>query len=206
MVDQFARCLSPQACLKQANCDQAQSIIPGILSNNPRILDERSITTGRFHDFKASMDQTVFLLAFFRTHSRPDKVSDAQKKKLAKYSLDISLPHRCPTAGCDGLHSRAQQQQRRQKQPPKLIKCPTCQKKICLEDRLASLRECEALYARGLASMEDERVDEAIETLRDALKRFHQVARPPHRDTHLAEIALSSCLADSGNTWRPTAL
>ncbi|XP_025991566.1 SET and MYND domain-containing protein 4 isoform X2 [Solenopsis invicta] len=105
---------------------------------------------------------------------------------------------RCPTAGCDRLHPRARQ--------GKPIKCPGCQKKICLEDRLACLRECEALYDRGLASMEDERVDEAIATLCDALKRFHQVACPPHRDTHLAEIALSSCLADYGNTWRPTAL
>ncbi|EZA60928.1 SET and MYND domain-containing protein [Ooceraea biroi] len=111
-----------------------------------------------------------------------------------------SVRLRCPTPGCDGLHLPAQQR------PSKMIKCQGCQKKICLEDRLACLRECEALYARGLASMEDERVDEAIETLCDALKRFHQVACPPHRDTHLAEIALSSCLADCGNTWRPTAL
>lgn len=107
-------------------------------------------------------------------------------------------PPRCPTAGCSGLHSRAWQ--------GKPIKCPDCQKKICLEDRLACLRECEALYERGLADMEDEMVDKAIGTLGDALKRFHQVACPPHRDTHLAEIALSSCLADYGNTWRPAAL
>ncbi|KYN10733.1 SET and MYND domain-containing protein 4 [Trachymyrmex cornetzi] len=109
-----------------------------------------------------------------------------------------SVKLRCPTVGCGGLHSRSRQ--------GKPIKCPDCQKKICLEDRLACLRECEALYERGLASMENERVDEAIETLCDALKRFHQVACPPHRDTHLAEIALSSCLADYGNTWRPAAL
>jgi len=109
-----------------------------------------------------------------------------------------SFSPRCPTPRCGALHSPGW--------PSKPIKCPGCQKKICLEDRLACLRECEALYARGLASMEDERVDEAIETLCDALKRFHRVACPPHRDTHLAEIALSSCLADCGNTWRPTAL
>ncbi|XP_020288759.1 SET and MYND domain-containing protein 4 isoform X2 [Pseudomyrmex gracilis] len=107
-----------------------------------------------------------------------------------------SVRLRCPTAGCNGLHSCVQQRS-------KLIKCASCQKKICLEDQLACLRECEELYERGLASMEDERVDEAIETLCYALKRFHQVACPPHRSTHLAEIALSSCLADCGNTWRP---
>lgn len=112
-----------------------------------------------------------------------------------EYSFDVSL--RCPTVGCGRLHSRTQ------RQPSKLIKCPGCQKEICLEDRLACLRESEAVYARGLASMEDERVGEAIGTLCGALKRFHEVACPPHRDTHLAEIALSSCLADSGNTWRP---
>ncbi|XP_018346341.1 PREDICTED: SET and MYND domain-containing protein 4-like isoform X3 [Trachymyrmex septentrionalis] len=109
-----------------------------------------------------------------------------------------SVKLRCPTVGCGGLHSRSRQ--------GKPIKCPDCQKKICLEDRLACLRECEALYEHGLASMENEKVDEAIGTLCEALKRFHQVACPPHRDTHLAEIALSSCLADYGNTWRPAAL
>ncbi|XP_070153679.1 uncharacterized protein [Polyergus mexicanus] len=111
-----------------------------------------------------------------------------------------SVRLRCPTEGCSGLHSRAQQR------PDKPIKCPGCQKKICLENRLACLQECETLYARGLASMEDERVDEAIRTLCDALKRFHRIACPPHRDTHLAEIALSSCLIDYGNTWRPAVL
>ncbi|KAL6433387.1 hypothetical protein ACFW04_006499 [Cataglyphis niger] len=111
-----------------------------------------------------------------------------------------SVRLRCPTEGCSGLHSRAQQR------PGKPIKCPGCQKKICLEDRLACLQECETLYARGLASMEDERVEEAIGILCDALKRFHRVACPPHRDTHLAEIALSSCLIDYGNTWRPAVL
>ncbi|KYQ47104.1 SET and MYND domain-containing protein 4 [Trachymyrmex zeteki] len=109
-----------------------------------------------------------------------------------------SVRLRCPTVGCGGLHSRSRQ--------GKPIKCPDCQKKIWLEDRLACLRECEALYERGLASMENERVDEAIETFCEALKRFHQVACPPHRDTHLAEIALNSCLADYGNTWRLAAL
>lgn len=112
-----------------------------------------------------------------------------------------SVRLRCPTAGCSRLHLRAQQQ------PGEPIKCPGCRKKICLEDRLACLQECETLYNRGLASIEDdERVDEAIGTLCAALKRFHQIACPPHRDTHLAEIALSSCLVDHGNTWRPTVL
>ncbi|EFN70520.1 SET and MYND domain-containing protein 4 [Camponotus floridanus] len=111
-----------------------------------------------------------------------------------------SVRLRCPTTGCNGLHSRPQQR------PDKPIKCSACQKKVCLEDQLACLQECETFYTRGLASMEDERVDEAIGTLCDALKRFHRVACPPHRDTHLAEIALSSCLIDYGNTWRPAAL
>ncbi|CAL1682443.1 unnamed protein product [Lasius platythorax] len=111
-----------------------------------------------------------------------------------------SVRLRCPTEGCSRLHSRAQQR------PGEPIKCPGCRKKICLEDRLACLQECETLYASGLASMDDERVDEAIGTLCAALKRFHRIACPPHRDTHLAEIALSSCLIDYGNTWRPAAL
>ncbi|XP_011643186.1 uncharacterized protein LOC105431004 isoform X2 [Pogonomyrmex barbatus] len=133
--------------------------------------------------------------------SRPVYLGVAIYPTVARFNHDCyPAVTRCPTAGCGGLHSRAQQR------PGKLIKCSGCQKKICLEDQLACLRECEALYDRGLASMEEERVDEAIGTLCDALKRFHQVACPPHRGTHLAEIALSSCLADYGNTWRPAAL
>ncbi|XP_046421209.1 SET and MYND domain-containing protein 4-like [Neodiprion fabricii] len=103
---------------------------------------------------------------------------------------------RCPTEGC----SRGLAQPR---DPSKLIKCPGCQSKVSLEKRLASLRECEAKYTRGLDTMEAERPEEAVEELAKAIDEFHQIALPPHRDTHLAQIGIAACMADSGNTWTP---
>lgn len=68
---------------------------------------------------------------------------------------------------------------------------------------MRKLEECEAEYARGLASMEAEKSKEAMDILASALDKFHCIAAPPHRETHLAEIAFAACMADSGNTWRP---
>nr|XP_050866795.1 SET and MYND domain-containing protein 4 [Vespula vulgaris] len=102
---------------------------------------------------------------------------------------------RCPTEGCTRLH-------RRQEITDKTIKCIGCQKKINLVERLNSLLECEVLYVQGLDKMEEEKPEKAIELLVTAIKKFHEIAVPPHRDTHLAEIALGACMSDSGNTWR----
>ena len=68
---------------------------------------------------------------------------------------------------------------------------------------MTELQESEMLYTEGLNLMELEHTDEAIRKFIEALKKFHQVASPPHRMTHLVEIALASCMADAGNTWRP---
>ncbi|CAG5104236.1 Similar to Smyd4: SET and MYND domain-containing protein 4 (Mus musculus) [Cotesia congregata] len=69
---------------------------------------------------------------------------------------------------------------------------------------IMSLSHCEENYSQGLASMEQENPDEAIEKITKALDKFHRIASAPHRETHLAEIALAACMADSGNRWRPT--
>ncbi|KAK2583341.1 hypothetical protein KPH14_009340 [Odynerus spinipes] len=106
-----------------------------------------------------------------------------------------SVRLRCPTEGCTRLHPR-------QQVANKTIKCVGCQKKINLVERLTSLLECETLYAQGLDKMEEEKAEKAIELLIAAITKFHEIAVPPHRDTHLAEIALGACMSDSGNTWR----
>ena len=73
-----------------------------------------------------------------------------------------------------------------------------------VEETMRNLNECESEYTRGLAAMEAENINEAIEIFSKALEKFHGIATPPHRETHLAEIAFAACMADSGNTWRPT--
>ena len=65
------------------------------------------------------------------------------------------------------------------------------------------LRKSEQLYADGFAAMDEEQPTKALEAFVEAAKTFHRVAVPPHKDTHLAEIAASACMADAGNTWSP---
>lgn len=103
---------------------------------------------------------------------------------------------RCPTGGCTKLHPRPRDTER-------LTKCSGCQKRISLAEAVLDLRSCEDLYQQGFQRMDEERTQEAIEILTEGMKIFHRIAIPPHKDTHLAEIALSGCFADSGNTWSP---
>lgn len=50
--------------------------------------------------------------------------------------------------------------------------------------------------------MEAEKREEAISTLSGAINLFYEVARPPHRETHLAQEALRSCFASAGNNHK----
>ncbi|XP_034939487.1 SET and MYND domain-containing protein 4-like isoform X2 [Chelonus insularis] len=103
---------------------------------------------------------------------------------------------RCTTERCNGLLVLPQPTNY-------IIKCSSCKNKVNLNRRLADLKKCEEDYSRGLASVEAEKPLEAMEILINALENFHKVAAPPHRPTHLAEIALASCMASSGNVWKP---
>ncbi|XP_034939488.1 SET and MYND domain-containing protein 4-like isoform X3 [Chelonus insularis] len=103
---------------------------------------------------------------------------------------------KCTTERCNGLLVLPQPTNY-------IIKCSSCKNKVNLNRRLADLKKCEEDYSRGLASVEAEKPLEAMEILINALENFHKVAAPPHRPTHLAEIALASCMASSGNVWKP---
>ncbi|XP_033221646.1 SET and MYND domain-containing protein 4-like [Belonocnema kinseyi] len=109
---------------------------------------------------------------------------------------NISARLRCPTKGCSRLFAQPREEN-------KLLKCLACQKKINLDHQMAELEKTETLYTEGLNLMELEHTEEAVKKFIEALKKFHQVASPPHRMTHLVEIALASCMADGGNIWRP---
>ncbi|XP_012280893.1 SET and MYND domain-containing protein 4 [Orussus abietinus] len=113
---------------------------------------------------------------------------------LLKDMSNASARIRCPTQGCPKLLARP-------RDPKKILKCPGCQKKVCLEEVENKLRECETAYESGLSKMDAERPEDAIRELAEALKNFHRIAAPPHKGTHLAEIALAACMANSGNTW-----
>ncbi|CAK9832011.1 SET and MYND domain-containing protein 4 [Anthophora retusa] len=102
---------------------------------------------------------------------------------------------RCPTEGCPKVH-------RRPRAPAGSIVCPECRRKVDLREPFGIVSECEQLYDRGFAAMEEERTEEALQVFFEAASKFHRVAVPPHKDTHLAEIAASACMADRGTTWR----
>ncbi|XP_076643026.1 protein-lysine N-methyltransferase SMYD4 [Halictus rubicundus] len=94
---------------------------------------------------------------------------------------------RCPTEGCEKLH-------RRPREPSNPIDCSACRRKVDLREPLAALRECELGYERGFAAMEEEQPDKALHAFLAAARTFHRIAVPPHRDTHLAEIAANACM------------
>ncbi|KOC68811.1 SET and MYND domain-containing protein 4 [Habropoda laboriosa] len=102
---------------------------------------------------------------------------------------------RCPTEGCSKVYQRP-------RDPTGSIVCCGCRRKIDLRESFEIVSECERLYERGLAAMEEERPEQALEAFFEGASKFHRVAVPPHKDTHLAEIAASACMADQGTTWR----
>ncbi|KAK0167064.1 hypothetical protein PV327_004508 [Microctonus hyperodae] len=110
--------------------------------------------------------------------------------------IEYTTRLRCTTENCPGLLLQPRQLSRP-------VKCLQCQRKINLEDRVGVLRDCEEGYSRGFDFMENEQPAEAMNELIRALEKFHMIASPPHRETHLAEIAFASCMANSGNTWQP---
>ncbi|CAL7952534.1 unnamed protein product [Xylocopa violacea] len=105
---------------------------------------------------------------------------------------------RCPSEGCPRLH-------RRPRDPDKTVECSSCRRSINLRASVERVLECERLYARGFAAMDREQPETALEAFHEAAREFHRVAVPPHRDTHLAEIAASACMADRGNVYQPVA-
>lgn len=47
--------------------------------------------------------------------------------------------------------------------------------------------------------MDKEHSQEATTVMCEAIDLYHEIARPPHRDTHLAQEALRSCFSANGN-------
>ncbi|XP_054002279.1 SET and MYND domain-containing protein 4-like isoform X2 [Hylaeus anthracinus] len=102
---------------------------------------------------------------------------------------------RCPTEGCEKLH-------RLPRDPSRAVECSSCRRKVDLFESVQGLRACEDLYGRGFAAMDEEQPERALEAFFEVARMFHRIAVPPHKDTHLAEIAASACMANAGNVWR----
>lgn len=50
--------------------------------------------------------------------------------------------------------------------------------------------------------MQDQQGEEAIALFCSALDKFHRIASGPHKDTHIAQEALRSCIACAANVFR----
>ncbi|XP_026741665.1 SET and MYND domain-containing protein 4 [Trichoplusia ni] len=101
---------------------------------------------------------------------------------------------RCPNIACPSkfranLHNL----------PTRCGKCSQPIERDLVKISLETINRCVKQYQEGAKLMDDERPEEAITTMCSAIDIFHEVARPPHRDTHLAQEALRSCYAVSGN-------
>lgn len=51
----------------------------------------------------------------------------------------------------------------------------------------------------GARFMDEENAAEAIDLMTSSIDDFHEVARCPHKETHLAQESLRTCFACSGN-------
>ncbi|CAH4038989.1 unnamed protein product [Pieris brassicae] len=103
---------------------------------------------------------------------------------------------RCPNTDCSSKF-----QANPKSMPKKCSKCSTVIDpkliKLCMEN----IDECQTLYQEGAKLMDQENLD-AVSSLCKGVNLFHEVATPPHRDTHLAQESLRVCFAASGNIYK----
>ncbi|XP_060809650.1 SET and MYND domain-containing protein 4 [Amyelois transitella] len=78
-------------------------------------------------------------------------------------------------------------------------KCSTAIEREIVKSNLEAVQKCIDLYQEGARLMDEGRTEEATESMCNGIDLFHEVARPPHRDTHLAQESLRACFATAGN-------
>lgn len=83
--------------------------------------------------------------------------------------------------------------------PKNKVKCVKCKQMVSLFGQAGAVRECEILYKKAATLMDEEKLEEAISVFENAISQFHQVAVPPHHDTHLALASLRVCYGHRGN-------
>ncbi|CAG4941880.1 unnamed protein product [Colias eurytheme] len=85
--------------------------------------------------------------------------------------------------------------------PNKCSKCSVPIDPKLIKIYLDNIDDCSSLYQEGAKLMEEEKAQEAISKLCKGVNLFHEIAKPPHKDTHLAQESLRSCFATSGNVF-----
>lgn len=114
---------------------------------------------------------------------------------LKQMDTKSSVSFRCPNYDCHakfGSHKNL---------PNRCPKCSTHINEGLKRDYLQDIEKCLLQYQDGAKFMDEERPDEAISTLSEAVDRFHAVARPPHKETHIAQESLRSCFAAGSNVY-----
>ncbi|KAL0902216.1 hypothetical protein ABMA27_000140 [Loxostege sticticalis] len=100
---------------------------------------------------------------------------------------------RCPNMDCSAKFRASPQL------PSRCSKCSTNIDRELVKINLENLSKCVDHYQEGARLMDAERIDDAITAMCDAIDLYHEIARPPHRETHIAQEALRSCFSASGN-------
>ncbi|XP_063891041.1 SET and MYND domain-containing protein 4 [Helicoverpa armigera] len=104
---------------------------------------------------------------------------------------------RCPNLACSSKFRAALQAL-----PNRCAKCSSPIDRNLVKINMETVNRCVKQYQEGAKLMDEERTEDAITAMCEAIDTFHEVARPPHRDTHLAQEALRSCFAAAGNVHR----
>ncbi|CAH2035098.1 unnamed protein product, partial [Iphiclides podalirius] len=109
--------------------------------------------------------------------------------------MNASAPFlRCPNISCSWKFIANQKSL-----PSRCSKCSVPIERNLVKVYLETVDSCLSKYEEGARLMEAERPMEAIDVLCEAVDMYHEVARMPHRETHIAQESLRSCFATFGN-------
>ncbi|XP_050684054.1 SET and MYND domain-containing protein 4 [Leptidea sinapis] len=117
---------------------------------------------------------------------------------LLKQMRDDLPPYlRCSSPSCSGKFQASLKCL-----PNKCSKCSSPIDENLVKNNLLIIDKCSADYQEGAKLMEKECILEATSTLCAAVDSLHEIGRPPHRETHLAQESLRTLFAAMGNTYR----
>ncbi|KAL4717714.1 hypothetical protein ACJJTC_000863 [Scirpophaga incertulas] len=108
---------------------------------------------------------------------------------------DPVLYLRCQNTSCPGKLRASLQAV-----PGRCEKCCTNIEKEFVKSSLDDINRCVEKYQEGAKQMDQQCTEDAIQTLCEAIDLYHRIAHAPHKDTHVAQEALRSCYAASGNS------
>ncbi|KNC24394.1 hypothetical protein FF38_14177 [Lucilia cuprina] len=75
------------------------------------------------------------------------------------------------------------------------VRCVRCRKNVSLKESVAKMIQIEELYREAAQAMREQKVEQAIDMFKEGIEMFFQIAVLPHKDTLIAQNALTKCLA-----------